>query len=130
LTAENQNFTELSFADVQFDEDRFDQFEDAGAVSHLVTGLQSNKNLKRFVFSWSSGISDRGKSRIITALEGHPTLEHLGFDIESHQSNKTTLESLRRSETLALFVNMQIEFPSTYWRCHCPWFAFGAIGAK
>jgi hypothetical protein len=92
--AANEDFTELSFVVVAFGEGGTSsdhQFEQDG-VSHLVTGLQNNKTLKRFSFSACS-MSDRDKSRIVTALEGHPTLEHLGFDIsssyESNNINKT-----------------------------------------
>jgi hypothetical protein len=74
--------------DVDFDQASSDQPSGADAVSHLATGLQNNKTLKRFSFvSWI--MSDRDRSRIITALKGHPTLEHLGFDILSAESKKT-----------------------------------------
>jgi hypothetical protein len=79
LTTENQNLTELSFLRVDFCEASSDQPFAADAVSHLLSGLQNNKTLKRFSLNGCSFVSDCGDSRIIKALEGHPTLEHLKF---------------------------------------------------
>jgi hypothetical protein len=87
--AESQNLTELLLF-VEFAEASSDQPSAADAVSYLVTGLQNNKTLKRLSIP---GMSDQGCSRIITALEGHPTLENLEFSLMD-QVDKT-LKSLR-----------------------------------
>jgi hypothetical protein len=106
LKTENQNLTELQFFEFGFDEVSSDQPSAADAVSHLVTGLQNNKTLKRFSFSGCI-VSDCESSRIITALEGHPTLEHFEFEprfitfletpdpLITRQSKKKITESLR-----------------------------------
>jgi hypothetical protein len=97
LKTESNNFTTLQFREVNFGEASSDQPSDADAdadaVSHLATGLQNNKTLKQFTLDHYE-VSDRGDARIIKALEGHPSLEHLGFYIW-YRLGKKTLESLR-----------------------------------
>jgi hypothetical protein len=88
LTTENQNLTELLFRNVEFGAASSDQpSAPADAVSHLATGLQNNKTLKRLSVNRCSFVPNRGGSWFIKALEealeGHPTLEHLNLKVFS-----------------------------------------------
>ncbi len=94
LKTENQNLTKLWFGSVNFGEASSDQPSDADAVSHLVTGLQNNKTLKQLSFCFGE-VSDCGDSRIVKALEGHPTLEHLNLRAGTRGQVNKNLKSLR-----------------------------------
>jgi hypothetical protein len=78
LKARNQTLKELSFLNASFEEPNLEQPLAADAASYLVSGLQNSEALRRFIF-YSCDAFDSEWARILKALEGHPTLEHLEF---------------------------------------------------
>jgi hypothetical protein len=61
----------------------------------LGTGLPEQQNLEKlFIQSMFVVSDDHGGSRIIKALQGHPTLEHLEFRFCFHEQINKRLESM------------------------------------